>query len=356
MNGIFGATELLKLADPSEEQKKYLDTVSHSSNEMLKMVEDILTYTQCEAQTLKENRADFNIETLLSTLAFDYRKRCEQKGVRFQFHISSEIPDKLHGDQNKVRLVLQHILDNAWKFTDEGEVVFRCLPIQQTRERIRIRFQVSDTGCGVEESKSELIFESFRQADGSLTRKKGGLGIGLALSKDIIEILNGELHFESVPQQGTSVTVDLEFAKADPLTGSIHEQRHAALPRLKAGKKVLIVEDNPVNKLVLESLIRKLRLLPVSVVNGKEAVDYLEKTTVDVVLMDCQMPVMDGFEATRRIRRLDNANKQVPVIAVTANANPGDKNKCLESGMNDYIKKPISQNTLIDKLANWLGH
>ncbi len=356
MNGIFGATELLKLTTPTDEQKGYIDTVAHSSSEMLKMVEDILTYTQCEADTLKENKNDFNIRELLNALVDDYRGRCEKKDVSFRFHLSEEIPDKLHGDKGKLRLVLQHLLDNAWKFTDQGEVVFRCLPLHQSRDDIRIRFQVADTGCGVPDSMKETIFESFRQADGSLTRKKGGLGIGLALSKDIIQILEGQLDFQSTPGEGTTVTLDLDFTKADPLKGSIHDDRKAALPLLKPGRKVLIVEDNPVNKLVLVSLIRKLGLEAASAINGQEALDYLDSKVVDIILMDCQMPVMDGFEATRRIRRLANRNVDVPIIAVTANANPGDKLKCLEAGMNDYIKKPISQNVLIDKLSNWLGH
>ena len=356
MNGIFGATELLKLSTPTEEQKGYIDTVSHSSSEMLKMVEDILTYTQCEADTLKENKADFNLKELLDSLVNDYRRRCDKKGIAFQFHMSADIPEKLHGDKSKLRLVLQHLLDNAWKFTDQGEVVFRCLPLHQSRDDIRLRFQVADTGCGVPESLQDTIFESFRQADGSLTRKKGGLGIGLALSKDIVRILEGRLDFQSRPNQGTTVTLDLDFAKADPLTGSIHDDRKAALPLLKPGRKVLIVEDNPVNKLVLVSLIKKLGLETASAINGQEALDYLDNNSVDIILMDCQMPVMDGFEATRRIRRLTNRNVDVPIIAVTANANPGDKLKCLEAGMNDYIKKPISQNVLIDKLSNWLGH
>ncbi|MDX1693427.1 MAG: 7TM diverse intracellular signaling domain-containing protein [Ketobacteraceae bacterium] len=356
MNGIFGATELLKLANPNEEQQGYIDTVAHSSNEMLKMVEDILTYTQCEAGSLKENRADFDFRDMLGSLVNDYRQRCKHKGIRFEFHLSEEIPQKLHGDKSKLRLVLQHLLDNAWKFTDEGEVVFRCLPLSQNRDQIRIRFQVADTGCGVPDSMRDTIFESFRQADGSLTRKKGGLGIGLALSKDIIEILEGRLDFQSAPGRGTTVTVDLDFAKADPLSGSIHDTRSAALPLLKPGKKVLIVEDNPVNKLVLESLIRKLGLLPESAIHGQEALEFLQEKSVDIILMDCQMPIMDGFEATRRIRELNNSNQNIPIIAVTANANPGDRLKCLEAGMNDYIKKPISQNILIDKLSNWLSH
>lgn len=356
MNGIFGATELLRFTQPTEEQQSYIDTVSNAGNDMLKMIEDILTYTQCEANTLKENKAHFNLPQLLAPLIAEYAKRCDKNQVRFIYRPDDAVPEQLFGDKAKLRLVLQHLLDNAWKFTDDGQVLFSFQQLNENRDQVRLRFTVQDTGCGVPDDLKETIFESFRQADGSLTRKKGGLGIGLALSKDIVEILKGDLTFTSTENAGTKVTLEIAFDKCDPNNGSIHAERRAAYPVLKPGKHVLVVEDNPVNKLVLESLIKKLGLTVDAVVNGREALDFLAHNKTDVVLMDCQMPVMDGFEASRKIRALNNDNGNVPIIAVTANANPGDKLKCLEAGMNDYIKKPISQNILIDKLANWLNH
>ncbi|MCG8316756.1 MAG: ATP-binding protein, partial [Pseudomonadales bacterium] len=292
MNGIFGATELLKFTNPSDEQQNYIDTVANSSKDMLKMVEDILTYTQCEAETLKENSVEFDLKNMLSPLLREYQNRCEAKGVKFLADIDTNIPNKIRGDKIKIRLVLQHILDNAWKFTDQGQVEFKCQVISDAHDEIKLEFSVADTGCGVPEQMKDSIFESFRQVDGSLTRAKGGLGIGLALCKNIIEILSGTLQFESQENQGTRVTLCLNLESNCGNNGTIHDKRQAAFPQLKVGKKVLIVEDNPVNKLVLVALIKKLGLVSEAVVNGKEAVDYLTDHQVDVVLMDCQMPVM----------------------------------------------------------------
>ncbi|MCG8671547.1 MAG: response regulator [Pseudomonadales bacterium] len=355
MNGIFGATELLRFTHPNDEQQGYIDTVTNSSKDMLKMVEDILTYTQCEAGTLSVTKSAFNLKTMLTPLVAEYQKRCIAKDVLFKVDIDEHLPESIYADKSKLRLILQHLLDNAWKFTDKGEVKFICKIKDNNRDRMLLQFQVIDTGCGVPENLQNSIFESFRQADGSLTRKKGGLGIGLALCKRIADIIEGDFQFHSEERQGCSVTLTLAVENQAAVGGSIHHQRKAAFPKLKPGKKILIVEDNPVNKLVLEALIKKLGLMPCTAINGKEAVDFLDNNQVDLILMDCQMPVMDGFEATQVIRQKDNNSKQIPIIAVTANANPGDRLKCLEAGMNDYIKKPISQNILIDKLSNWLA-
>ncbi len=354
MNGIFGASELLENTQMNTEQVKYLSTISRSSRDMLGMIENILTYTQLEAGTASPENHPFKIREFLSELATHYRGRAAIQGLEFDFHLDATLPSDLEGDQDKLRLLLDHILDNAFKFTDHGKVSFniKCESIDD--ESAQLKFIIKDSGCGVPESLHSEIFDSFKQADSSLTRRKGGLGIGLALSQKIVDILKGKLTFESVVSEGTTVTLLLNFT---PCAESSMEALNSISETIDPETiDILVVEDNYVNKLVMEGQLKKLGFQVFSAGNGKEAVSMMEKREYDLVFMDCQMPIMDGFEATRLTRQLNNRNATIPVIAVTANTNPGDREACIAAGMNDYIKKPFNQATLIHAINRWLAY
>lgn len=354
MNGIIGASELLEHTELNSEQYKYLSTINRSSHDMLGMIENILTYTQFEAGTATASNRPMKIRQLLDEMTAHYRGRAAIKQLEFRHHIDPSIPSDLAGDFDKVKLLLDQVLDNAIKFTDSGHIRFDVTVDEERKHKdtLWLKFVIRDTGCGVPESLQGEIFNSFKQGDGSMTRRKGGLGIGLALSKRIIDILDGRLTFKSSVLDGTTVILSLPFrpcaAQDEPAQGDLAESINCA------SVEILVVEDNYVNKLVLEGFLKKLGFSVQAVDNGKEAVALLEKREFDLVFMDCQMPVMDGFEATRQLRKLSNRNAGIPVVAVTANANPGDRERCLAAGMNDYLKKPFSQQLLVSTLNRWL--
>lgn len=356
MNGIVGAAELLEHTVLDSEQFKYLSTINRSSRDMLAMVENILTYTQFEAGTAVVSSQAIKIRELLDSMAAHYRSRASVHYLDFRYYLDPSIPDYVAGDSDKLQLLLDHLLDNAMKFTDSGQVRFDVsLDDQHPGERpLWLKFVIKDTGCGVPESLQKEIFDSFRQGDGSMTRRKGGLGIGLALCKRIVNMLQGQLLFRSAVQQGTTVIVSLPFQPCMAVEESRPDHIKASIN--PASTDVLVVEDNYVNKLVLEGFLKKLGFNVFTADNGKEALTMLEKREFDLILMDCQMPVMDGFEATRQTRLLKNRNASAPIIAVTANANPGDRERCIAAGMNDYMKKPFSQATLVAAINRWLGY
>ncbi len=350
MNGIFGAVELLEFTHLTEEQARYSNTITKAGRDMLHMVEDILTYTQIEAGSLVVNKERFDLRDLLNKVIIRFKGKTIQKNLKFKTQIDPGIPNTVIGDRQKTLILLDHLLDNATKFTDEGSVTFS---VTQSETDNCLEFRIQDTGCGIPSDMKELVFESFRQLDGTMTRSKGGLGIGLAICKRITEILKGDLSIESAESKGTLVTLTLKFegTPTAPQPASSKTRNTAVYQN----QKVLVVEDNYVNKLVLETLLKKMGLQVHSATNGKEAVELLgRETDIQLVFMDCQMPVMDGFEATENIRQLENQNAGVPIIAVTANANQGDRDRCLEAGMNDYVKKPISQSVIEEKLQAWL--
>lgn len=354
MNGIFGAYELLEQTDLNSEQIKYTSTISRSSRDMMGMIENILTYTQLESGTAKQNSYPFRIKECLVEIATHYRGRAAMQDLDFNFNIDSAIPLTLAGDEDKLRLLLDHLLDNAFKFTDNGSVNFDVKLDDAAEANIqRLIFVIRDTGCGVPESLQSDIFNSFTQADGSLTRRKGGLGIGLALSQKIVNLMHGHLEFRSAINEGTQVVLTLPFNPAEDQYQQTSQISHTINPSCT---EILVVEDNYVNKLVMEGQLRKLGFQVLSVSNGKEAVAAVERREYDLVFMDCQMPIMDGFEASRQIRQLNNRNASIPIIAVTANTTQGDRENCIASGMNDYIKKPFNQATLIAVINRWLSY
>ena len=354
MNGIFGAYELLEHTDLNTEQVKYLSTISRSSRDMMGMVENILTYTQLESGIAKPNELPFRIKESLQEIAMHYRGRASMQNLDFDFKLDNKIPMTLAGDEDKLRLLLDHLLDNAFKFTDHGFVRFEVTHLQSSEDGVeKLQFVIRDSGCGVPESLQSDIFNSFKQADGSLTRRKGGLGIGLALCQKIVSLLKGKLEFKSVVNEGTQVVLTLVFRTAEDQFRLTNQISDTIKPDTT---DILVVEDNYVNKLVMEGQLRKMGFQVYAAGNGKEAITMMEKREYDLVFMDCQMPIMDGFEAARQVRQLNNRNASIPIIAVTANTNPGDRESCIAAGMNDYIKKPFNQAVLIAAINRWLSY
>ncbi|CBL44916.1 Probable sensor histidine kinase [gamma proteobacterium HdN1] len=421
MNGIIGSSELLKMTHLDDEQNNYLHQIARSSQGMMRMVEDILAYTQLNTDRHSFEQKPVNITRLFEELCSHFRARSQAQRLSFSSHFSPDLPRFVRGDAGKIDMILRHLLDNACKFTENGGIRFSATKIaplaKDPQGAIWIRFSISDTGHGVPKELHESVFEMFRQVDASMTRKQGGLGIGLALCKQIVVRMRGKLEFLSDVNHGTDVHVYLPF---QPVTAQELESIPSILPsalfqtshprnpiqeshasqekRAKQGvepasenahqsddsltnnalaplsintstpaaavteqpieapqARILIVEDNQVNYLVLEGILRKLGHIPIAANNGKEALSILKAITPDLIFMDLQMPVMDGFEATEAIRKLPPPKGNLPIVAVTANSDADNRERCTKCGMNGVIGKPFTRKDIKNALDLWLA-
>ncbi len=367
MNGVNGSLELLRMSNLPEDVASYVDTAVSSSNDMMTLINHLLDFSEARSGELVRYTGRFNLRLQLALLSTKYQNKCSQKGIEFTCDMSDIAVDELVGDYQRMTYVLNQLLDNATKFTHSGRVM---LSVKQAGHpdnpnQYIIQFNVCDTGIGIPPEQHRLVFEPFKQVDGSFSRTHGGLGIGLSICAKLVELMDGELTFTSIKGKGSNFSLTLPFEKADTLdkpspinaTDSPPLEQHATqldqaseTKPAAEKKRVMVVEDNAINQMVLKGILKKLGYDVITADNGKVAVNTLEKEPVDVILMDCQMPVMDGFEATRTIRNSSSPNKNKPIIAVTANVMAGDKERCLNAGMDDYLKKPIDKLIIKNKL------
>jgi signal transduction histidine kinase/ActR/RegA family two-component response regulator len=349
MNGIIGMTDLALMTPLSDTQRDYLQTVRDSAESLLVIINDILDFSKIEAGKLEIIAVDFSLRTLLGDTLKPMSLRAEEKQLRLTVDVGADVPDDLVGDPVRLRQVLVNLVSNALKFTDKGEILVRVVhDLESTpASRAALHFSVVDTGIGIPVDKQVAIFQAFTQADGSTTRLYGGTGLGLSISWQLVSLMGGQIQVESTPGRGSafyfSITLPLASAPvaAKPATAPV-ESVVVAKPL-----RVLVAEDNVVNRTLAEHLLRRRGHQPITVVNGREAVDALEKGSVDVVLMDLQMPEMDGFEATAAIRaRERETGTRIPIVALTAHAMEGDRQRCLDADMDGYVSKPIDATEL----------
>lgn len=365
MNGVEGALELMKTKALDAEMNGYIETASNSATDMTLLIDSILNFSEAQSGRLKLEENPFSLKQLLKPIQRRYDRRCSEKGLLFDCQISPAVPKYLVGDIKKIAEVIDKLLDNAVKFTEQGAVTL-SVSVQDANlaEGVCLGFQIIDTGAGFAEADGEVMFQSFNQQETPYRRKYGGLGIGLAMCKQLVRLMDGELKFSSQPDSGSQFQLLLTLKRADPeqiRLLSLEANKLAADKNLKPKQRpqtirILVVEDNNVNRKVLSGILTKLGCDVLTANNGVEAIDVLNKKRVDLVLMDCQMPVMDGFEATRLIRQKNFANKKVPIIAVTANAMSEDERLCKNAGMDDFVKKPVKKAVIEEKLAHWLDY
>ena len=260
------------------------------------------------------------------------------------------IQSQLIGDSLRLHHLLFQLLDNAVKFTHKGSITL-TISSHEIEGSYRLDFTICDTGIGIAKEMLKDIFESFRQMDGSFSRQYGGLGIGLSLCKAIVDRMGGVISVNSVLDEGTTFTVSVDFRRGNMIKSNKKSGDGCSLP---GNPLILIVEDNPVNLMTLTAMVGKLGGRVEKANNGKEAVDMANVKEYDIILMDCQMPILDGFEATKAIRKMGCINSETHIIAVTANAMSGDRDRCLEAGMDDYIRKPIKKDLVFEKMHYWL--
>ncbi|MEN3000753.1 MAG: ATP-binding protein [Armatimonadota bacterium] len=348
MNGILGMVELLADTPLTEEQRDYLDTLRVSADHLLGLLNDILDLSKIEAGKMHIESLPVALGELVHDTVRLFRARAESKGLRLNVHIAPETPPAVMGDPVRLRQILANFISNAIKFTEQGEVAVMVEPSRNYPHGIWLA--VRDTGIGIPPDRLASIFEPFTQADSSTTRKYGGTGLGLTICKRLAELMGGQIGVESQPGVGSTFYVDLPLPPAETPHAQESEQA-AALPDIPAGKRILLVEDNAVNRKVALHLLSKLQLEVEIATNGLEAVQKASANAYDLILMDCQMPEMDGYEATRQLRTRGVA---IPIVALTANALEGDRERCLACGMDDYLAKPIKPDELQRTLARWL--
>lgn len=356
MNGILGTLQLLQGSVMSESQKQYVSIAYNSGESLLSLLNDILDFSKIEAGKLELEYIPFDVRSLINELAVLLKQKADERRVVIKTELDSEIPEVIRGDSVRIRQILSNLLTNAIKFTEDGDVTMRVSVLEKDDSYARLRFEIIDTGIGISENVQRKLFNSFTQADGSTTRKYGGTGLGLAIVRQLVTMMRGRLGVNSEPGKGSTFWAEIAFEIAHEIASATSEKKPVE-EVLELEGLALLVEDNPVNQVVAKKMLEKVGIKYEVVNNGEEAVNRLQQNhDFDLVLMDCQMPVMDGYEATQRLREYEKENRleHLPVIAMTANAMEGDKDKCLAAGMDDYVAKPVKQQALRETLAKYL--
>jgi signal transduction histidine kinase/CheY-like chemotaxis protein len=365
LNGILGSTQLLRRGEPlSERQARKLKIIEESGQHLLMLIDDILDLARIEKARLELNPIELELPAFLEAVCDIVRAKAEEKGLRLVYEPSGELPVLIVIDKKRLRQVLLNLLSNAIKFSDEGQVRLRvgvlpaALHAAPGAAACRLRFEVEDQGIGMNEAQLSALFQPFAQVAGQ-QRRQGGSGLGLAISRQLVRLMGGDIEVRSREGEGSVFSFEVEA----PLPVRA-PQAHAAAsqpggadaldgPQAVNGARVLLVEDNPINReIVLDLLVAAGALVSVAA-DGQQALELLDRQCFDVVLMDCLMPVMDGYAATRALRQRAGLDA-LPVIALTANAMVGDRDKALAAGMNDHLAKPIKVEELFATLARWI--
>lgn len=352
MSGVIGSLELMQTVPMDVELAQYQKTATGSARDMMRMVNDILALIELQAGKLYPRREPFSLRGLFDSLRAQYAPRAEAKGLRFDLQLDENLPDTLEGDAGKLAQTLGYLLDNAIKFTHQGGVSLR-VDGQRQSDGVALQVTVQDSGIGFETPADDALYQRFHQLDGSLTREYGGLGIGLALCRQLTELLGGQLQHHSSPGRGSRFVLELNLGQ--PAQSFSVPPRRAGGQALRRPEQcmVLVVEDNAINQLVIRGMLLKLGYRVRTADNGSEAIDLLRREGVDAVLLDCQMPIMDGFATCRAIRTLPQGG-ELPVLAITAHSHSGDRERCLAAGMSDYLAKPVKFEELQTLLHDWL--
>lgn len=356
MNGILGMTDLTLSTDLTPEQREYLETVKIAANRLLHLLNDILDLSKIEAGYMEIVEERFSPRQVAEQALSAVAPRAVEKGLQLSLDVRDSVPQAVMGDEQRVFQVLLNLLNNAVKFTEQGSVsvTVECEPARAGRHILR--FHVADTGIGIPPDQQESIFEAFRQADGSIARRFGGTGLGLAISSRLARLMGGGIRVESEPGKGSTFTLEIlvgtcvagAAAPATQASRAAGASRVPSPPAAGRRLRILLAEDNQVNRRLVELLMTRQGHEVVSVEDGRKAVELAAREHFDVILMDVQMPEMDGLEATRQIRALDHAvGRRRPIVALTANAMRGDEEVCLKAGMDGYIPKPFEAEKLL---------
>ncbi|SEP77830.1 Signal transduction histidine kinase [Pseudomonas sp. NFACC02] len=353
MNGVLGMLQLMETTKMTEEQAEYAALATESTEHLLRVINDILDFSRFERDALELENISFNLADLIATSVQAFSHNAQQRGLALELDLQPGLDLlRVKGDPTRIRQILVNLIGNALKFTEFGSVRVETAWRQSDAQHILFTCAVRDSGIGISPELLESMFDAFQQADNSISRRYGGTGLGLPIARNLAERMGGSLYAQSSEGLGSVFYLEIplqQVQQEDPLPppGAVGE-----LPQERDGC-VLLVEDNPVNRTVVEAMLRSLGLQVSVAGDGAQAVSMASKEKYALILMDCRLPVMDGYEATRRIRQLPGL-ETLPIIALTANARHGDRDICLQAGMNDYLAKPFKRTDLQQVLQRWL--
>jgi signal transduction histidine kinase/CheY-like chemotaxis protein len=353
MNGVLGMLQLLETTEMTEEQVEYAALASESTEHLLKVINDILDFSRIERSELELEHIPFNLADLIGSCAQSFSHGAMQRGLDLALSIPDDMRAlQVQGDPTRIRQILVNLIGNALKFTEQGRVSIEPQWQSLDHELLWFTCTVRDSGIGISAESLELMFNAFQQADSSISRRYGGTGLGLPIARTLAERMGGTLRAQSEEGRGSVFTLEIPLA--------LYKQTLPVLvPRIPTGsgdgegRNVLLVEDNPVNQTVIEAMLRSLGFTVSVVTDGAQAVRSAESLIFEAILMDCRLPIIDGYEATRQIRQLPGCT-DLPIIALTANALQGDREACLSAGMNDYLAKPFKRTDLQQILQRWV--
>ncbi len=351
MNVIIGMSELLNDTKLSVVQQKYLNAIHHSSENLLSLINSILDYSKIEAQQLTLENLDINFHSFFENLKLSFLPYAQEKRIDFNVNVASDVCEILLGDRHKINQVFVNLINNAIKFTDEGSVSVNCFVEATTKSHQMLKFEIVDTGIGIAKNNLSTVFQTFKQEDSSIARKYGGTGLGLSICKGIISSMGGSIELKSEKNKGSTFSFLLKFkkkiSKQDP-----SQPIEKTKIKMFNNVKILIAEDNQLNQMLIKAILDKESIQYELAENGEQVLEKLKTTNFDLILMDIQMPIMDGVSATIEIR--NNLKSSIPIIALTANASVSDELKYKEVGMNDHLSKPFKREDLFNKIKRQL--
>ncbi|WP_120214458.1 hybrid sensor histidine kinase/response regulator [Epilithonimonas arachidiradicis] len=352
LSGILGFTNLLQKRPLDETSKEFVSSIQRSGENLMAIINDILDLSKIEAGMMRITKGIFSINGLVNSVETFFVERAKEKGLTISSKIDSSIPDTLNGDATRLTQILVNLIGNAIKFTHQGSITVEIYNKQQTENEVIVGFKVSDTGIGIDKEKLSEVFERFNQGEDSTTRNYGGTGLGLSIVKSLIQLQNGDIEVISEQGKGTTFHFFIPYAIAKEqinVTPAVDIQYFK--DRSNIPLKVLIVDDNAINQSLMKHLLSQWNIDFDTANNGLEAIEYLKNNDCDLVLMDIQMPQMDGYAATQKIR--EELNLDVPIIAMTAHALAGERERCMSRGMNEYISKPVNEEELFKLISNF---
>ncbi|ABR48230.1 PAS/PAC sensor hybrid histidine kinase [Alkaliphilus metalliredigens QYMF] len=358
MNGIFGVVQLLESTDVGAEQNKYINMLKESTHTLAGIINDILDISKIESGTFKLNNEPFNLTEMISSIYHGLLVDGNAKGLEVGYYLDPNINPQVIGDELKLKQILTNLISNAVKYTEQGFVSFRVNRISFDEHTEKIQFNVKDSGIGIKDGFKEKIFEDFSQEDSSTRKKYQGTGLGLAISKNLALLMQGDISFESKLGEGSifTFTCELQKSRTEDVNTKNHDivKEKVEYSNQNSNKVILCVEDNIMNQEVMESIVTKKGYQYLAAYNAKEALDILENKKVHLILMDIQLPDLNGFEITKSIRMAKGPMKDVPIIAVTAYVDHKIENKCIQAGINDYMPKPLDLEKLYEMLESYL--
>ncbi|WP_262713732.1 response regulator [Polaribacter sp. IC066] len=353
MNAIIGISRHLQKSSLNDEQHSYLNIISTASENLLVIINDILDLSKLEANKLSFEKIAFKPRQVIENALKVMQYKAEEKGIQLtNSYCDRQLSSVLIGDPHRINQILLNVISNAIKFTEVGSVDICCNVLTENNLSQVLELKITDTGIGMDSLFLKKLFEKFTQEYESKGRNFGGTGLGMAITKSLVDNMEGDISVESKINEGTTISISFTLKKGQEIDLKKKDNTVVTATNLK-GKRILVVDDNIMNRMVAKVILKDFDVIIAEVSNGEEAVNYLKNHKADLVLMDIQMPILNGYKASEVIR--GELNLEVPIIALTANVMKGEKAKCLEAGMNDYLSKPFDEEQFLQIITTWIG-